>query len=1492
MVLLFFPVIPARAQSFKTFPNDTSAFTEALRTYMGPNLNEQNMAVLNNFLDRFRNGTLTEEEKNRVIDVCNRLKARKARGVPYFITYMQTVTLLKDKQVKPEYYTAWEEGLTDLISIRRSQLRYVLRYLKITRDFLTNFTLFASPAVTWRADSASFAFEFDKEFTIWLDKTTITGYSQRDSVRILKTHGSFIPAQVRWNGLEGHVTWVRAGYPAEDVWADLPSYTIDMTKSHYHADSVSFMNTTYFTKPVKGSFDDKIQKISQPGRALYPVFDSYEKVFKVDNIQKGIFYEGGLSMAGAVVKGTGTERKQAKLTFYRQDTLQLVIRSLSFSFRKDRFVSSDCSMTFMLDEDSIYHPNIAFTYNLATREVSFYQTNNLLTSAPFYDSYHQINATAKSFTWRMDEPVARLTRLRGTTIGEARFWSTHFFNTRHFYSLQGMDEQNPLVTVKRFVEWYYRDEFPVSELARWMGMPEHTARRMLVNLALEGFIYYNPKTGEAKVKQELYDYLEAFAGHIDYDVMMFYSKTKAPEDNAILNLRNQELIINGVPTIYLSDSQNVAIHPAGNRIIMAKNRSFSFNGTIQAGFSIYSGKNFFFNYDSFKIEMHNIDSLRLYAYGDKKDDLGRPVPEEIENIVEVITGSLYIDKPDNKAGLRNYAIYPYFQSTENSYVYYQETSVYDSVYTRDKFRFVIYPFTLSNLNKLTKENLRFDGEFISGGIFPGIPQKLIVQNDNSLGFTSDAPPEGFPIYNGKGRFYNVVKMSNHGLEGSGKLTYLTTTFGSDQYIFFPDSMVATAHDFQTTAQNTGTPFPDITGKDADLRWYPDEDRFHIKKRSENFQVFGNRTSLNGNLTLSPEGMYADGTFILPDATLWSNTFVLTDKTFSADTANFTVTAENQGSARLLADQVRAQIDIDRGSGIFQGLSDTIHLQFPENRYITSLDHLTWDINRRTIGLTNKRTSDDPYLFDNDPAALIGKWQVTPTFLSMNPKTDTLGFRSDSAFYDLGTHVLSTYHVDFLEIADAIIYPDKNTVTVEKDGNLRTLQMARLLANQNHTLDSVKINIFSRKDFFGSGRYTYTMIDGTEEKILFSNIKTDDSLHTYGETDIPLEQHFMLSPAFEYRGKVELFALKPFLTFSGGVRILHDCKPISRNFFKFSATIDPQNVMIPVEGQPMSDNNVKIYNGHYITIDSTHIYPAFLSRRKNYSDIPISTAEGFLAFDAASGEYRIGSREKLADTAAIGNYLALNRNYCTLYSEGNLDLGVNFGQMKMVTAGNIQQDMETDTVRLHVAIGLDFFFHPDALKMMSASIDSLTDLKPVNVRNSYYQKTLRMLIPEEAATRMNEETNLFGPAAELPQAIRHTIFLTNVTLVWNQMTNSYQSEGKMGVGNIDGQPLNVIADGYLEIQKKRSGDMLDLYLKFDEKDWYYFGYTRGVMQVLASDRSFLDIFRDLSPNQRRVKAGHGETPYTYMVGVDIKLSRFLRKMQMLHEQPPGDTEPER
>ena len=101
----------------------------------------------------------------------------------------------------------------------------------------------------------------------------------------------------------------------------------------------------------------------------------------------------------------------------------------------------------------------------------------------------------------------------------------------------------------------------------------------------------------------------------------------------------------------------------------------------------FFGSNFFFSYDSFKVNMQNVDYLEMKYRTGQVDNYGLPVTENITSRLQSITGEVLIDKPDNKSGREPNPEYPIFISKENSYVYYDAGNIEKGVYESGDFSY-------------------------------------------------------------------------------------------------------------------------------------------------------------------------------------------------------------------------------------------------------------------------------------------------------------------------------------------------------------------------------------------------------------------------------------------------------------------------------------------------------------------------------------------------------------------------------------------------------------------------------------------------------------------------------------------------------------------------------------------------------------------------------------------------------------------------------------
>jgi hypothetical protein len=318
-------------------------------------------------------------------------------------------------------------------------------------------------------------------------------------------------------------------------------------------------------------------------------------------------------------------------------------------------------------------------------------------------------------------------------------------------------------------------------------------------------------------------------------------------------------------------------------------------------------------------------------------------------------------------------------------------------------------------------------------------------------------------------------------------------------------------------------------------------------------------------------------------------------------------------------------------------------------------------------------------------------------------------------------------------------------------------------------------------------------------------------------------------------------------------------------------------------QPVNVDRNKIYAGMFMYYDSVHIYPTFLSSRKSYSDRVLIPAEGFLFYDKAQQLYKIGSEEKINNFSLPENYLSLHREDCRLYSEGKIDLGENLGQLKLKTYGNVVYEEPDNKTSLDLVLMIDFYLSEDMIQLMALEIDSAPRLDPVNMTRPVLTKTYESLIGAEQSKKLRDELTLFGTIKQLPDELKHTIVLTDLKFVWNDETNSYRSEGKIGIGSIGNVQINKKVNGFIELQIKRSGDIMDIYLEIDRRTYYYFGYTRGVMQTLSSNREYVETIMNMKARDRKKKVSRGETSYIYMIATDRKKTNFYRRYREAMEE---------
>jgi hypothetical protein len=1475
LFLLATPII-LLSQTRSAFTGDQQKFRTELTAFMGPNLNPEQLANLNSFLVRWDSAAFSRENMVKILDISSQLSSRNMRPVPHFNDFLTTLNNFVEFKREESFFANWLKGLSEIAFSPKFTNENIARYFKNTVSMIKGNVLFESGSVRWKVKNNTLKFLHDTVFFIAVTDATLTCYSQKDSTEIYNVTGAYYPELQLFKGRSGIITWEKAGYPRNEVFATLTDFSINISKSNFTVDSVLLTHKTYFKDPVSGSLTDQAVSFSNKEKANYPKFVTYIKSFQLKNIYKGVDYEGGLTFEGANVKGTGENFFPARITLYRNDTLFVNIASKEFLFTKSGLNSQETAISLYLDKDSIYHSNLGFSYFAETRQVNLFRTNNPVSKSPYFNSFHNIDMYFEYMSWNMNESKILLTRARGASLGRAQFESSSFFNSDYFMRLMGLDDYHPLSRLMKFAEWYYQETFPVSEFAKWLNKPVETVTGLCIDMANKGFVFYDRGTNEVTIKKKTKDFLDSFAKKKDYDVINILSETKAPMDNASLDLKNFRLTVNGVKSVFLSDSQRVAIFPYNQQLVIGKNRNIEFDGVVAAGLFTVFGHSFNFNYDTFKIRLQKIDSIRIAVETDQNDEYGNPVIKDVENLIQLGTAELYIDGPDNKSGLKSMSQYPIINAITYSYIFYDKIPGLEGIYPQKDFYFKIDPFTYENIDHYSNEDMNLSGEFVGGNILKPMKQYLTIQENNSLGFNMVIPEVGVEVYGNRGILYDALTMSNKGLIGSGKLKHLTSVTKSEEFRFYPDSMLTMATTFDIEKDGAGI-FPVLNSKDVSIKWMTKKDEWlATNSTGKSFNMFDNGTTLDGSLNLTPEKLKGSGIINMPSSIVTSNLFSFASNAIKADTADYNLKSPGTSGYSFIAENANTDINFDLKMARFRLNTDSSVVKFPELQYICTMTDFAYNMDTRILGMEQKGKSNTALLTPDRLLRLDLKNLDKPTFFATNNLTDTVAFSSWKGSYHLDQEYIEAENINYIHIADALIQPDSGKIIIDRRAKIRQMQNATIALNNRHILHDAKIDIESTKRYTGSAVYDYIDENKEIQPITFPELAVD-TMVTTANGYIPVTQKFMLNPAFSFTGDVKLFAKDDLLTFTGGTGIVHNCSTIKSYNIKFKSRIDPKNVMIPVSEKARDINDELVFSGSYIATDSIHIYPAFLSALRSWTDVALVTAGGWLYYEKAKSRYTISSLEKLADPTLPGNLLAFDKNYCIMSGEGTINFGAKFDLVHLGSAGKIIHTIDSGKVNLESILALDFHFSAEALKVMADEIRMMPTLKPVNLNTELNNKAMKDLLGVTAASQLKEEMDLFGTSKNLPKEYIYELLLNEVNLYWNESTSSFRSKGKIGIGFAGPQPINVYVDGYIEIQRRRSGDLIDVYLKADESTWYYFSYVRGVMMAQAGNNNFNTILTATKLNDRKHPESTVRVPYTYMIAVEDRLTRFLRRM---------------
>jgi hypothetical protein len=1256
-----------------------------------------------------------------------------------------------------------------------------------------------------------------------------------DSVQLAGTQGSLMLRKGIFVGSGGKFDWSVAGLP--QAYCDLKEYNFDTRSTRLTAEGVIMNYSDKLTEPVEGVFEFISRKHKGPEDAQFPRFMSYYNKAGLKNVGNNLIYKGGFSMVGKRTFSTSLNNKPATLNYVEGGETKFKTSGHKYEFGDSVIVSPRISVVIPHNRDSIYHPSVKLNYNKNIPLLRLNKTMDGYKNTPYVDTYHKVEITVDGVQWNMTSEELNFYILNARSEVPAIFESYDFFDSTRYVSLKGNYNFHPLQMLMSYSNATKTQSFYIGDLAAKYKINENILRGAMIEMMQEGYVDFNSETGTIRMNRKGDHNVLANGKKRDYDSFRAESQSLSGP-NATLNFGSNELVIKGIERFYLSNKLNVSIKPRNKEIKLLKDRNFLLDGEVAAGTYKFKGAGFFFLYDEFTVEMPQIDTILFTS----QESLKKGNKKELGGEIRYGAGTLYINKPNNKAGLTDFPEYPRLNVESGATIYFDQRNRQRASYNKN-VRFEIPSVRLDSLNSKDPD---YQGTFYSDGIFPPFKEALVPMPDNTLGFKHKPTQNAYNLYDSQSKitFTGDIVMDMKGLRTSGTISHLSTTLASKDILFTPDSVVTKGPSVEIKEATIGAgSFPAVNLKNYSLKWMPRADSMNIINTDTPFEIYKQTgASFKGMMVVRSTGLFGSGTMDRKDSETYSPAFQLDKTFFKASDAEFRIKSNVLTKPVLSANFVN--VDFNMGQGLVTistssnpALAGFASLEFPYAAYKTSINKAKWDIAKKSI------------IMEGDVK--------TSTFTSMEPSQENLTFNARFALYNIEKYTLNIGGVPFIQSADARILPKNGVVRIQENALMEPLVEAKLSIDTvyaYHNLFDGNVQILSKSKFVGNATYKYINQEKQEFNIKLGDFELrqeeatkkskEPRKYTVADGEVTEEDKFLIAPRILYKGNVTMLAPEKNLILDGFIKLDLKSQATLGAWLPYKNNKSEETIVINVD-ENLTVDNLPVTTGIHIDKQTSSVYTTFLSVKSNQDDKDLIVAKGQLNYNPTTNEFSVAPVDRTNNASMEGNQLVLNDATGKLKFSGKLDF-FSAPTDYLLSSGSGELDLAKNDYTINSLLAFNFPLPMQVVNNMGQTIvqtkldKGVGDKEANEDKEALYAKLAAIIGNGAARSYKDKSKQGFKPLYEASKRLLTTMVLSDVNLKWSEENKAFYSTGQLGVSNIANIDINSLLGGMVEIRKTPSGDDATIFIEVTSDDWYYLDFTQNQLSVLSSDARFNDL----------------------------------------------------
>ncbi len=1308
-----------------------------------------------------------------------------------------------------------------------------------------------------------------------------------DTLVLSGIQGDFLLVEGIFVAYSGKADWKIAGFTEGSPYCTFEKFFFSTKQPKFEVNKATMFYPEKLTEPTLGYFEYKSSRVGKNAKPTYPRFTSYGSNVRLASfINDNFEYLGGYSLWGVNASSNSIFEGESKVHFSRGDDREFLVRSGIIEYTDSTFVAPNGKIVVKYGRDSLFHPDMKITYRQQDSTIHALKNrgNNELSS--FRITYYDMDVKADYLRWNVAHDSLDISIFQARDHRPAFFESKDYFNKKNYKSLSDPYGFHPLNSLTNYSNKVRSKTFSLLDFVEYYKLDYTKAQHAMFKMRENNFIEFDAISNIITVKDKAYHYTASYRRQKDYDDLTIPSRTNAAP-NATLHLNDSRMTVRGIDKFYLSEKLDVYIIPEQESIDLIGKRDFKFDGKLFSGNFEFVGHDFVFRYDSFLIQLDQIDSIRFYlpdsANGQRKKvdnslvSADEQLTSSLNSNMGATNGTLYINRPDNKSGRKVFPNYPRFDAERGAVVYFDNPTYLDQAYDKSVY-FIIPPFSIDSLAGGDPSAIGFQGRFVSGGIFPDFEEKMTIMPDNSLGFVHTVPEEGYTLYDTDGIIYDEIRLDKNGLQGEGRFELLASQSESEKYTMYQDSMVAFANSSMIEAGDfAGISYPSMSAEDLELLWLPHEDSLFLKTTDKPIMLY-NEGDMVGAAVLTHEGLRGKGDLEIRGSQTHSEQLTFEEFRWQAREAQFNILSEDSTKSTLYGDYVEVDFDLENNlASISPEIEGDAAISFPYAMTKTSITEAEWKLEEDIIIMTKPEEVDisDSY------------------FYSTRPDMDSLVFSAEGATYDIQAQEMSVTGIPHIVVADAMITPDSNRIKILPNFVLPRLTNATLVIdtlNGYHNLFDGNIDILSRKMFEGDA--TYRFVNAVQDTF---NIKLDEfelkpdrkkQLHTESSGQIVEADELIISPGMYFKGTAKMRATSKPLELDGFVKLDLKNIPYYDTWIVYQSNDEEQQEIIFDFASAITENGELLTAGIHFEEGTNVLYSTFVFQKRGGGDEDFFVPNGLLSYDEEKAHYIVEDTMKTRANSFAGKVYTFNEETTDIVFEGGVNLFMNpypkVNKFMMRASAIGSGNLNNNTVRFNGFTTIETDLPGGALTSMGNNLNIAAEDGGYPKANEDLTKLFYKVgeIIGDKATKDYEAllSADYAPLVKMSRRLQRGIVLSDFDMEWSEEQTAWYSTGKIGVSSILSLDVNAKMEGYLEVSKTAEGDVMSLFINGGPDAWYYLNYNlpENRLIVYSGDPVFNS---QVAKKSNVAKAKLGE--FILAVGEKQEVLDYVNRFRLLY-----------